>query len=75
MQWPPYSPDANCIENIWSLLKNKVRGRGSKEDLEASIIDVWKIDLSLKPTCTAVVKRMPSRISSLVKARGGFIKY
>ena len=77
MQWPPYSPDANCIENIWSLLKNKVRVRGSKclEELEASIIDVWKNDLSLKQACTAVVKSMPSRISSLVKARGGFIKY
>ena len=24
MDWPPYSPDMNPIENMWSLLKRKL---------------------------------------------------
>ena len=32
MDWPPYSPDLNPIENIWALLKKKIY------ELEPSLI-------------------------------------
>ena len=27
IDWPPYSPDLNPIENIWTVMKSKIRGR------------------------------------------------
>lgn len=77
LEWPPYSPDANCIENIWALLKQKVKEQRATNmaELEQAILHVWQNDQSIKGACKAVVNSMPKRILALLKSRGGFIKY
>jgi hypothetical protein len=42
-QWPPYSPDANPIENCWAIVKSKVDPTAchTVDDLKAEIRKAW----------------------------------
>jgi transposase len=45
IQWPPYSPDLNPIENLWGLMKRKLADDypvcTSHEQLETSFLAIW----------------------------------
>jgi len=73
LPWPPYSPDMNCIENLWAVLKRKVQQRphGSREALIAAAQDVWQNDEELRENAIAMANSMPRRIEALRRARGG----
>jgi len=77
LTWPPYSPDANPIENIWAILKERVRSRSptTLEALEEAIKDVWVHDKKIKDACKSVIDSMPKRMRGLCTSRGGFINY
>ena len=74
---PPYSPDVNCIENIWAILKDKVHKMHANNmaDLETHILEVWANDESLKVACRNVVQSMTNRIRLLRRNKGVVIKY
>ncbi|KAI1002071.1 hypothetical protein K3495_g6133 [Podosphaera aphanis] len=77
MSWPSQSPDLNPIEHLWSLLKrqlgqNQEPPKGMHE-LWARVEEVWhKID---KETCQILIESMPSRLTAVLKAKGGHTKY
>lgn len=75
MEWPPNSPDLNCIENLWSWLDKQL----SKE----RICNVEELSIAITKHLNAVpteivqnlVDSMPDRITECLKAHGGSTRY
>ena len=65
ISWPPQSPDLSPIENIWLLLKNKIKNRlRNLADLKTQLMTAWnevplfylqKLYASLPRRCRAVL--------------------
>ena len=76
LDWPGNSPDLNPIENLWTILKNKVSERQptNAKMLEQAIKEVWVRDIS-SAYCQNLVESMPRRLEAVIKAKGGPTKY
>ena len=75
LKWPSCSPDLNPIENVWSILKNKVRKRKptNKNEFIEIIEDEWKnFD---KKILKSLIDSMPNRILEVIKNKGDVIMY
>ena len=46
IEWPPYSPDLNPIENLWQWMKHVLETefpvRNSADDIEDRIFSIWR---------------------------------
>ena len=76
LDWPGNSSDLNPIENLWTILKNKVSERQptNAKMLEQAIKEVWVRDIS-PAYCRNLVESMPRRLEAVIKAKGGPTKY
>jgi transposase len=84
LDWLPYSPDLNCIENLWKLLKEKInawypelgtlpKNESSLQKLISAAIEVWEqFDIEL---INQLIDSMPRRIAAVVAAKGWYTKY
>ncbi len=75
LDWPPYSPDLNPIEHLWSEIERKIRNYyiKNKEDLKKAITDVWS---NIEPEITRkLVESMPRRLEEVIKSKGGPTSY
>lgn len=75
LDWPPQSPDLSPIENLWHILKERIRQyrHTSKGALKEKILQEWE---SISPDiCYKLVATMPKRVKAVIRARGGSIKY
>lgn len=73
--WPGNSPDLNPIENLWSILKQKVNKKRptATRDLEDLILHEWNsIDINLTQK---LISSMPKRIEEVLRNRGQHCKY
>jgi len=77
LDWPGNSPDLNPIENLWSIVKSRLRKLDctTKTKLIQSIIHVWFHDEEIKKICKNLVLSMKQRVNLLLKTKGGHIKY
>ena len=65
LKWPGNSPDMNPIENLWAILKQKIRllKPKTKEALIRAIIKVWFYQIP-EITLKNLVDSMPHRIEA-----------
>ena len=75
LDWPPKSPDANPIENLWQQLKttiNRKRPTTANELWEAAV-QAWR-EIQLD-NIRKLVESVPRRLAAIRTAKGGNTRY
>lgn len=77
IEWPPYSPDLNPIENIWHWMKHVLETEfpvcNSAEEIEARMFEIWN---RITPEmCAAYCGNYERRLLAVIAAGGGYTKY
>ena len=77
LPWPPSSPDCNPIENLWSIVKRRIRALQpkTKKDIVTAFLNVWNRDPEIQQMCQKLVESMPDRVLAVLAAKGGATKY
>ncbi len=74
LDWPANSPDLR-IENLWCIVKRKMRNKRPKntDELKVTVKETWA---SITPQqCHKLITSMPRRIEAVIKAKGAPTKY
>lgn len=77
LQWPACSPDMNPIEHVWNDVDVRLRNRAvqprNMAELRLAIEEEWYATPA--SYIRTLFNSMPSRITALIKAKGGSTKY
>jgi len=79
LDWPGNSPDLNPIENVWRILKQKLRNRNphggwSLEELKAALVDIWDNEITVEDF-NKFIDSMPQRIRKVISRKGAQTPY
>ncbi len=75
LEWPANSPDLNPKENLWGIVKRKMRDTrpNNADDLKDAIKATWA---SITPEqCHKLINSMSRSIDAVIHAKGGPTKY
>ena len=77
MDWPENSSDLNPIDNLWSIIKLRLRSEDCATQIKLiwAVIRIWFTDLEIKKKCLKLVDSMPNRVQQVLKNDGGHIMY
>ena len=74
-EWPLYSPDLNPMDySVWSILESRVCAKSHKSinSFKRKLKEEWeKIP---QEVLRAAVEALPSRVSSVIQNKGGYIE-
>lgn len=74
LDWPANSPDLSPIENIWWLMKRKLRNEPQWNiDLKIKLQEMWA-SIS-REHCENLLKSMPKRVKCVIQARGDVTQF
>ena len=77
LEWPPYSPDLNIIENLWGIISKRVYRDGKEyltpDELWESVSEEF-IAISTE-TIQKLYKSIPKRLVSCLEMKGKRTKY
>ena len=75
LDFPPYSPDLNPIENLWAALAREVEKTpcSDVEELQDAVAKAW--DDASKSLMEELVASMPRRCAAVIGARGWHTEY
>lgn len=77
LEWPSSSPDLSPIENLWSIIKRKLKGYQTKpknlDELWARVKNEW--EKLPEETLLRLAQSMPKRVDEVIKKEGWTIKY
>lgn len=75
LDFPPYSPDLNPIENVWREMELRMASTraDTKQELEELVTKTWA---SLAPDyCSKLARSMPKRIAQVIDRNGAYTDY
>ena len=77
MNWPPQSPDLNPIENLWAIVKCKLKKykMSKKSEIIFNFMQIWNHDEDIREICKKLVESMPRRVQAVLDAKGSHTKY
>jgi transposase len=75
LDFPPYSPDLNPIENLWAEVQNRMQGKpaATKAQLEELLKATWAA--TSPEYCNKLARSMPARIAQCIKRAGAYTDY
>jgi hypothetical protein len=74
IDWPPCSPDLNPIENVWRILKQRLRNRKpyggwTLEELQEAVLDIWEHDITVEDF-NKYIDSLPERLQKVRFRKG-----
>jgi transposase len=78
LQWPPYSPDLNPIENVWGAMKAwlarhyPIPSRRT-DTIQQAVREAW--DAVSQDTVERIIRSLPDRMRAVISARGGHTQW
>lgn len=77
LPWPAKSPDMNPIEHMWDELKRRIRARipapTTLQELTRTAQEEW--ENIPQDVVERLIRSLPNRMQSVIRARGGHTKY
>ena len=73
IDWPPYSPDLNPIENLWSIIKDKLKRKKfiSMSSLKSKLIKL--LENIYEDLVKRLLEGIYNRINIWMETKGGLI--
>lgn len=75
LDFPPYSPDLNPIENLWADMDKRMATTqaDTKDELEKLVQQTWAA--TAKDYCSKLALSMPKRIAQVIERAGAYTDY
>ena len=74
LEWPGNSLNLNPIENLWTIMKDKVafKHQSTAKNMRQAVQEVWVTQIT-QEYCESLVSSMPRRIQAIIHSKSGIL--